>query len=76
MSRNELRNLDFASSGKRVSEKVESDQEQIERLEQENRDLRIDIDDLQTICKYLEGRVTKLTELLYESNKYIKENRL
>nr|DAL83810.1 MAG TPA: hypothetical protein [Caudoviricetes sp.] len=71
-----LRSVDFASQGKHINKIEETDQEQISRLEQENLDLRMDIDDLQTICDYLEGRVTTLTEMYIEANNYIKKKRL
>lgn len=51
-------------------------QEQIRRLENENCDLRTELDDLQIICKYLKKENIELVELLYEARKYIKENRL
>lgn len=69
--------------GLRYSEATSADhlkekdvQEQIRRLENENCDLRTELDDLQIICKYLKKENIELVELLYEARKYIKENRL
>lgn len=69
MNKNELRNIDIITKHKKDT----ITQKEIEQLEQENLELRREIDDLQIICKYLKKENIELIELLYDAKKYIKE---